>query len=343
MNDRKIGVALLSYGMSGEVFHGPLLDVHPQFEIKAVYHRSKKNVSHPHPVVYNLEDIFGDSSIELVIVNTPSPLHFEQAKSALLAGKHVVVEKPFTVKTSEADELIRIAKHQKKILTVFQNRRWDAEFLTLKKVIEEKRVGNIVEFEAHYDRFRNQVEYASWKEKGEEGTGVLYNLGSHMLDQVLVLFGKPDFVDARIGVQRPGGVSDDFYDIRLEYPGFLAIVKSSYLVKQQGPRYVLHGTEGSFVKSGLDPQEEDLKNKKIPGSPGWGMEPKQLFGMLNTLTFQGSIETIPGNYLLFYDQLFEAIRNGGKLPVKPEESRDVIKLIELCYESSKQKRAIRVD
>ena len=341
MNERKIGVALLSYGMSGEVFHGPLLEAHPQFEIKAVYHRSKKNVSHTHKTVYNLDDIFNDLSIEMVIVNTPSPLHFQHAKEALLAGKHVVVEKPFTVKTSEADDLIRIAKQEKRVLTVFQNRRWDAEFLTLKKVIDENRVGKIVEFEAHYDRFRNQVEHASWKEKGEQGTGVLYNLGSHMLDQVLVLFGKPDFVDARIGVRRPGGVSDDFYDIRLEYPGFLAIVKSSYLVKLQGPRYILHGTEGSFVKSGLDPQEDDLKSKKIPGSAGWGMEPKHLFGRIDTTSFQGTIETIPGNYLLFYDQLFQAIRNGGELPVKPEESRDVIRLIELCYESSKLKKAVR--
>lgn len=341
MIDRKIGVALLSYGMSGEVFHGPLIDAHPEFEIRAVYHRSKKAVSHSYPVVYDPEKIYGNNAIGLVIVNTPSPLHFQHAKDALLAGKHVVVEKPFTVKASEADELIRIANERKQILTVFQNRRWDAEFLTLKKVIDEKAVGTIVEFEAHYDRFRNQVEHQSWKEKGEEGTGVLYNLGSHMLDQVLFLFGKPDFVDARIGVQRPGGVSDDFYDIRLEYAGFLAIVKSSYLVKQQGPRYILHGTAGSFVKSGLDPQEEDLKNKKIPGSPGWGMEPKHLFGQLNTLSFEGTVETIPGNYLRFYDQLFDAIRNGGALPVKPEESRDVIRLIEACYESNRSKKAIR--
>jgi scyllo-inositol 2-dehydrogenase (NADP+) len=347
MDEKTIGVGLLSYGMSGEVFHGPLLQAHKHFDIKAVYHRRKNSGKHSFREVYDLNEIFNDKDIELIIVNTPSPLHYDHAKQALLAGKHVVVEKPFTVHATEADELIALAKQKNRILTVFQNRRWDSEFLTLKKIIDERSVGKIVEFEAHYDRYRNQVEHQSWKEIGQEGTGVLYNLGSHMLDQVLVLFGKPKYVDARVGVRRPGGVSDDFYDIRLEYDDFLVVVKSSYLVKSQGPRYILHGTEGSFIKSGLDPQEEDLKNKKTPGGPGWGMEPETLWGTLNTtangMTYNGPVETIPGNYLVFYDILFNAIRKGTPLPVMPEESGDVIHLIELCYESNRLKKAIRVN
>jgi predicted dehydrogenase len=299
MNERIIGVGLLSYGMSGEVFHGPLLEAHPYYEIRSVLHRSKsKSITHRYPVVYNINEILDDEKIALVVVNTPSPLHYEHTVQALNANKHVVVEKPFTVTSREADELIALARKKNKILTVFQNRRWDGEFLTLKKVIELRLVGKIVELEAHYDRFRNLVDHTSWKEKGQAGTGVLYNLGSHMLDQILVLFGLPGYVDARIGVQRPGGVSDDFYDIRMAYSDFYVIVKSSYLVKEPGPRYMLHGVDGSFIKSGLDPQEEDLKNKKIPGSTGWGMEPKSLWGKLNTLVngkeFNGPYESIPG-------------------------------------------------
>lgn len=346
MDKAVIGVGLLSYGMSGEVFHGPLLKAHSHFEVRGVYHRRRAQHPHSFKTVYDIHELYNDPSIELIIVNTPSPLHFIHAKEALLAGKHVVVEKPFTVTADEADGLIEIARSVKKVLTVFQNRRWDSEFLTLKKIIDEKSVGQIVEFEAHYDRFRNVVDQTSWKEVGQPGTGVVYNLGSHMLDQVLVLFGKPDFVDARIGVHRPGGVSDDYYDIRLEYRSHLVIVKTSYLVKIQGPRYILHGTEGSFVKSGLDPQEEDLKNGKIPGSTGWGMEPESLWGVLNTtangIMYNGPVSTIPGNYLKFYDQLYHAIRHGAPVPVIPEESRNVIRLIELCYESNRLKKAMPV-
>lgn len=346
MDKSVIGVGLLSYGMSGEVFHGPLLKAHPHFDVRGVFHRRKGVHPHSFKAIYDVAQLYDDPSIELVIVNTPSPLHFAHAKQALLAGKHVVVEKPFTVTTAEADELIEMAKDQNKVLTIFQNRRWDSEFLTLKKVLEENSVGKVVEFEAHYDRYRNVVEHSSWKEVGQAGTGVVYNLGSHMLDQVLVLFGKPNFVDARIGVRRPGGVSDDFYDIRLEYDSHLVIVKTSYLVKLQGPRYILHGTDGSFVKSGLDPQEEDLKNGKIPGSPGWGMEPESLWGILNTSAhgnaYNGPVRTIAGNYLEFYDQLYAAIRHGADVPVIAKESRNVIRLIELCYESSRLKKAMPV-
>jgi predicted dehydrogenase len=242
--------------------------------------------------------------------------------------------------------LIALAKSKKLVLTVFQNRRWDGDFLTVKKVVENKLVGKIVEFEAHYDRFRNYIEANTWKEEASRGTGILYNLGSHMIDQVVSLFGLPEYVDARSGIQRPGGKVDDYYDIRLTYPNMLAIVKSSYLVREQGPRYSLHGTDGSFMKYGLDPQEQALKEKKIPGSAGWGTEPKEWWGKLNTvsngLTFNGQIETLAGNYPAFYANVFEAIREGKKLLVDATESRNVIRIIEACFESNNTKKAVRL-
>jgi scyllo-inositol 2-dehydrogenase (NADP+) len=346
MTQKKIGTALLSYGMSGEVFHGPWLRAHAQYEVKAVLHRnSAKKITHDFPVVNSMDAILGDDSIELIIVNTPNDTHFPYTTAALKAGKHVVVEKPFTVTSTEADQLIELAKNQNKVLTVFQNRRWDGGFLTLKKILEEKMLGRVVELEMHYDRYRNYIEQGSWKEENRPGTGILYNLGSHMLDQVIVLFGLPQFVDARMGTQRTGGKIMDYYDIRLAYDKVNVIVKSSYLVREPGPMYKVYGTEGAFIKFGIDPQEQALKEKQTPGSPGWGSEPQGFWGKLNTtingLHMEGTIETLPGNYMAYYDNLYEAIRMNKPLAVKPEEAREVIRLIEASIESNKNKIAVR--
>ena len=349
MTSKPISTALLSYGMSGLVFHGPLLKVHPGFSLSTIVQRKSSIPPALFPkvkIVQQVDEVIQDPSIELVVVNTPNETHYEFSRKALEAGKHIIVEKPFTVTTKEADELIALAKSKKKVLTVFQSRRWDGDFLTVKKVIEGKLVGKLVEFEAHYDRFRNYIEPNTWKEERASGTGILYNLGSHMLDQILVLFGMPVEVDARVGVQRPSGQVDDFYDIRLQYNGFHAIIKSSYLVREQGPRYILHGTEGSFTKYGTDLQEQALKDGDVPGSPGWAVEPKEFWGKLNTtlggVHMEGNIETIPGNYPGFYKNVYEAIRENKPLEVKPEEARDVIKLIEACYESNRLHQAIKL-
>ena len=346
---KPITTAILSYGMSGHVFHAPLLEAHPGFSLTRIVQRSSTSASSRYPqakIVKSVDEVINDPSIELIIVNTPNETHFDFASRAMEAGKHVVVEKPFSVTTEEADKLIALGKKTGKLLSVFQNRRWDGDFMTVKKVVEAKLVGSIVEFELHYDRFRNYIEANTWKEESGPGTGILYNLGSHMLDQVLDLFGMPQEVDARMGIQRPGGKVDDYYDIRLQYKTFHAIVKSSYLVREEGPRYVLHGTAGSFVKYGLDPQEQALKEGKVPGSTSWGYEPKEWWGKINTslgnLHVEGIIETDLGNYLAYYDNIREVIRDGKDLIVKPEQSRDGIRLIELCAESNRQRKAVKV-
>ncbi|MGC1243634.1 MAG: Gfo/Idh/MocA family oxidoreductase [Chryseosolibacter sp.] len=344
---KKIKTALLSYGMSGEVFHGPLLEAHQGFEIVSIWQRNPaKPVRHPYRVVGDYREILNDTAVELVIVNTPNESHFAYATDALNAGKHVIVEKPFTVTVREAEQLIALAKTKNRLLTVFQNRRWDADFLTVRSVLEKKLLGKLVECEIHYDRFRNYIEANTWKEEAKPGTGILYNLGSHLLDQAHVLFGMPQYVDARMGIQRPGGSVDDFFDIRMEYEGFFVILKSSYLVREQGPRFILHGTEGSFLKSGIDPQEQDLKDKKKPGTKGWGSEPENTWGKLNTTVdgkhVEGSYETIPGNYLAFYENVYNALEGGQELMVKPEQARDVIRLIETCQQSNRSKCAVKI-
>ncbi len=347
LKDRPVKTALLAYGMSGEVFHGPLLSAHEGFEIASVFQRDPaKPPKHAFKTAFNIDEILTDKEIELVIVNTTNELHAEHAMAAIEAGKHVVVEKPFTVTTKEADALIRAAKRRRVLLTVFQNRRWDSGFLTLKKILNLKLLGSLVEVEMHYDRFRNVIDPESWKEKRRPGTGVLYNLGSHLLDQVNTLFGMPLYIDARIGIQRVGGQADDYYNILLEYKDFHVIVKSSYLVKEPGPGYTLHGTEGSFVKYGIDPQEELLKQGVVPNHGDWAKEGKEQWGKLNSIAngneYNGLYESVAGNYMIFYDQLFAALRDRKPLPVDPKDSRNVILLIEKAYESSKKKRAVKI-
>lgn len=335
--------------MSGAVFHAPLIASHPGFALTTVCERSSHHSQKKYPgvkVVLNAENVFTDPSIDLIIVNTPNSLHFSQAKRALEEGKHVVVEKPFTITSTEAQTLIDLAKKRGKILSVFQNRRWDGDFMTVRKLVSSKLLGKLVELEAHYDRFRNYVEANTWKEEAGPGSGILYNLGSHMIDQALVLFGKPSSITAEIGIQRPGGQIEDNYDIRLHYDGLRVILKSSYLVREMGPRYVLHGTDGSFVKYGLDPQEDALKAGSIPTGANWGAELPEYWGKLNTqvngLHVEGKIETIKGAYPDFYTNIYETIAEGKELAVKPEEALDVIRIIEAAIESSKQKKTIHL-
>jgi predicted dehydrogenase len=342
-----INVALASYGMSGEVFHAPLIAAHPHFQLKTVVERHREKSKEQYPevsVVKNYEALLNDAAIDLIVVNTPNPLHFEMCKQALEAGKHVIIEKPFTNTTAEAETLIRLAQEKNLILTVFQNRRWDSDFMTVQKVVNSGLLGDLVEFEAHYDRYRNYVEADTWKEENGPGAGILYNLGSHMIDQALVLFGLPKNITATLGVQRKGGHVNDYYHLILGYDAVQVILKSSYLVREHGPRYILHGNLGSFLKYGLDPQEDALKAGIVPGSKGWGEEPESQQGMINTaikgLHLTGEIATEAGNYLLFYDNVYKAIREQKPLAVKPEEARDVIRVIEGAIESNKMGKRI---
>jgi scyllo-inositol 2-dehydrogenase (NADP+) len=341
-----VKTAVLSYGMSGEIFHAPLIAALPGLELSAIVQRTSDRARERYPAVRILRDVgevFDDSSIDLVIINTPNETHFDFASSALRAGKHVVVEKPFTVTVEEGQNLIQLASQKKRMLSVFQNRRFDGDFLTVKKIVESGVLGKLVEYEAHYDRFRNQIDKTTWKEQSLPGNGILYNLGSHMLDQALVLFGMPQYVDARVGIQREGGSVDDFYDIRLEYDHHFAIIKSSYLVKETMPRYILHGSEGSFTKFGIDPQEEDLKAGKDVRSPEWGVEKESEWGRLNT-SQEGvrNVQTERGNYLLYYQSVEKAIRAGDEPAVTAEEALDVIRLIEACYESASSRKAVKL-
>lgn len=343
-----INTALCSYGMSGIVFHGPLLETHPGFKITKILERNKEESIGRHPgaeLLRSYEAILEDDDVELVVVNTPDHLHFEMAGKALKAGKHVVVEKPFTLNTENADELIALAKKHGVLLTVFQNRRWDGDFLTVKEIIRAGKLGRLVDFESHFDRYRTEIQ-ESWKDRST-GTGTLFNLGSHLVDQALQLFGMPEYLYCDSRMLRDGALTDDSYDLFLHYPDVKCLLRSSYLVSEPGPRFILHGTAGSFLKWGIDPQEEALKNGSIPGSPGWGAEEESHWGSINARIgdrfLKGKHTTIAGSYLEFYENLYEAIREGAPLAVDPQEARNVIRIIEAAYLSSKEKRVVKLE
>jgi predicted dehydrogenase len=347
--EHTIIVGIASFGMSGKIFHAPLLAHRNNFKIKRIVERTKNEAQKLYPDVIvsrSFEDLLHDNEIELIVVNTPDQTHFEYAKKSLEANKHVIVEKPLTLTVAEGEALIELARQKGKILTVFQNRRWDGDFLTVQHIVTEQILGRLVDYEAHFDRYRNYIQTDSWKEKSASGTGTLFNLGAHMIDQALVLFGMPTAVTAHFKVVRTGGEIDDWYDIRLHYINVNVNLKASLLVRELGPRYILHGTNGSFLKWGLDPQEEALKQGKNPNNSNWGKESKEWWGLLNiekdNRQFREKYETLPGNYSAFYDNIFESITCGTELAVKPEEALNVVRIIDAVKKSSAQQKTIMI-
>jgi predicted dehydrogenase len=267
------------------------------------------------------------------------------ARQALLADKNVVVDKPFTLTSAQAQELIDLARQQHKVISAFQNRRWDGDFQTVSQLMKQGCLGRLVEYESHFDRFRNYFSpERAWRETAGSGSGVLFDLGPHLIDQAQVLFGLPRMVAADIRSQRRAGTADDHFELILHYDDLKVTLKAGLLVREPGSRFALHGTEGSFVKYGVDPQEEALKRGRSPREPGWGVEPAEQWGTLNTqiggLHFQGKIETVPGCYSAYYENVGRAIRGEAELIVKPEEARNTIRIIELAVQSNAEKRTV---
>lgn len=342
-----INTAICSFGMSGRVFHAPFISVNPGFNFYAVWERSKNLAQKQYPNVKTyrtLEDILSDDLVELVIVNTPNYTHYEYAKKALKAGKHVIVEKPFTIIVEVGNELIALAKKENIKLSVFQNRRYDSDYKTIKKVVEAKLLGDLVEVEMHFDRYKKELSPKSHKETPGPGTGSLYDLGSHLIDQALQLFGMPKKIFADIQIMRPVSKVVDYFELLLYYEKMRVRLKSSYVVREPLPGYIFHGLKGSFIKPKTDVQEEMLQAGKVPGAKDWGTEPDSEKGLLHTEKNGKEIrEYIPseqGNYGEYYDGIYQSIRNNKPLPVTAEDGLKVIQIIEAAYESNETKRIV---
>lgn len=346
----EINTALCSYGMSGRVFHEPLLRTHSGFFVSRILSRSHTQFPGLDPSVRidsDYEEILNDPKVELVVVNLPDPLHKPYGLKALEAGKHVVMEKPFTLTVSEGEELIQKAREKNGVLAVFQNRRWDSDFLTVCDLVDQGALGEIKEFEAHFDRFRPIPPRNTWKEDKEMGTGVLYNLGSHLIDQALVLFGWPEAVWADIDRMRNPSAVTDYFMIELVYPNRKVWLHSSYLVAEPGPKFILHGTGGSFYKWGQDVQEAQLNQGITPDYEGYGIEPEEMAGNLFQIHDPGSSKTIipsrVGNYAAFYDQIYRAIREDQTEYVDAEQGLQVIRIIAAAKESQRTGRRIELN
>ncbi|MFC4075337.1 oxidoreductase [Salinithrix halophila] len=345
---KDIKVGIIGYGLSGKVFHAPIIGATEGLQVTKVVTSRREEVRRDWPQVSVTEepkDLIMDPDIDLVVIATPNTLHYPLAKEALQAGKHAVVEKPFTIHSEEGEELARIAEEKGLALSVYHNRRWDNDFLTIKSCMEQGHLGEVHTWKTHYHRYRPLVR-DRWRETAGEGAGTLFDLGSHLIDQALHLFGEPDTVWGDVLIQRDGAGAPDYFHLVLGYGDYRRVdLRSSSIVKGAGPRFEVHGSKGSFIKYGLDGQEEALKQGAKPGDAGWGEDDPCNYGQL-TLDRHGEtvIETVPtlrGCYEEYYRQIRDALTHGAPVPVTAGEATRVIRVIERAMESSRTGRALR--
>jgi predicted dehydrogenase len=343
-----IKTGLVGFGAAGKFMHAPFLKTLPQYyNVVTVLerHASESKGLFPGAHISRSMDELLAADIDLVIITTPNDTHLPYAKQALLAGKNVVLEKPFTINTTDAQQLVNLAKAENKILSVYHNRRYVADFLTIKEIISQNLLGDIHDFEAHYDRYRPEAKPNAWREEPLPGSGIWYDLGAHIIDQALYLFGLPKSITANIKNQRSHARVTDYFDARLDY-GYLSVtLKSGMLVREPGPRYAIHGNNGSFLKYGEDPQEAYLRAGFLPTDvPGWGEEKEEFYGLLHTQVngeiIKKKYTSLKGNYGYYYENLYNTIVNGAELREKPEHGFNTIRIVELGLESSENKCTI---
>ena len=339
-------VALVGYGFVGRIFHAPLIASVDGLQLRTVVSGHPDTVHADFPdvtVAPELRVALADAAVDLVVIATPNALHAPQAHAALDAGKHVVVDKPFTVTVDEAEGLIAHAERAGRILSVFHNRRYDSDFRTLRSLLSGGVLGDVTQFESHFDRFRLEVK-DRWRERPGPGTGLWYDLGPHLLDQALQLFGTPLGITADIAIQRAGGTTDDFFHAVLRYPRLRVILHASTLMAASDLRFSVHGTRGSFVKQGLDSQEDALKAGRKPGSAAWGLDARP--GTLTTVDGEQRVtRMVPGehgDYGRYYAAVRDAIRGTGPNPVPGVEALRVMRLLASGIESSALRREIAV-
>lgn len=344
----KINTGIIGFGLSGRVFHAPFIHTHPGFELSAIVERHQQNSRKIYPeisILRNHQELLDDEQIELVVVATPNKYHLPMAHECLLAGKDVIIEKPLTPSHEEADELIKIAKQEGRQIFVFQNRRWDADFLTIKKLISEGNLGEINYYEVHFDRYSPQLKTDSWRDENIPGGGILYDLGSHLIDQALVLFGMPDEIKAELKAERNDSPVDDYFRLEMFYPGKHIVLTAGMMVKEIGPRFTMHGSKASFVKHGIDPQEAMLKAGNMPNTNNWGQEDENNYGILIPLDNKQKEKIIiseKGNYMGFFDNVYNVLRKKALPSVLSEQARNTIFIIQKAFESSRTQKLIKL-
>ena len=344
-----VNTALLSFGMSGRLFHAPFIHLHPGFNLLGSWERSDKKITQAYPTTSSfdtMERILEDPTIDLVIVNTPTLTHYDFTKRALLHGKHVVVEKAFAGNAEEAMALRDLAQQEQRKLAVFQNRRWDSDFLAVKDILEQGVLGDIVEANLAYSRYDPDLSPKSHKEEPSSGSGILKDLGPHVIDQALVLFGNPNAVFADIGITRENSRVDDYFDILLSYGDKRVHVKGGYFYKQPLPEFTLFGNKGCFVKSRADVQEPQLDSGMTPDDHAYGVEPYGAEGRLYTgdvdETLMQKVPSPRGNYAEFYARVYESIVHDQPEPVRADDGVRIMQIIDAAQKSCREGKMIAI-
>src|SRR5271165_4856959 len=339
-----IDVGLVGFGFAGRTFHAPVIAAVEGLRLAAILQRHGSEAQQAYPdarLVRSLDELLAIDSIRLVVIATPNTTHFDLARQCLLAGRDVVIDKPFATTYAEAAELVDLANDKKRLLSVYQNRRWDGDFVTLQRLLADGKLGRVVLLESHFDRFRPQLKDNAWRERPEPGSGVLFDLGPHLIDQAMVLFGTPEAISADVRIERDGAAVDDAFDVVLHYPGMRALLRAGMLVSTPTPRYIIHGTKGGHLKFGLDPQEDALKRGEKPAGESWGHEAPDQWGTLHVA--QGNsfaaekLATLPGDYRRYYQNIRDAILGTAPLAVTPEQALSVMRALELALESSRRR------
>lgn len=327
-------VAIVGFGLSGRYLQAPFFLTNPNFRLKTIV-SNNQNPSAVYSSVQkatSLDAVLADDEIDLVSISSPNNTHFEYAQKCLLAGKHILVEKPFTATVEQAETLISLAKLQRKHVFVFQNRRFDSDFLTVKHIVDQQLLGELLSFEVHFNRFKPLLNPKKWKEIADPSNGILYDLGSHITDQVVGLFGGPLSISGETYTQREHSEVDDAFDVRLDYGRLKVTLKSSLLVREDTPRYILQGTKGSFVKYGIDIQEDQLKAGLMPTAANFGTESVENQGIINAeingLGIRGKVETKVGAWHLLFQNIYDVIVSGKKPLIKLSDVLEQIKILE---------------
>jgi predicted dehydrogenase len=338
---KPIVTALTAFGMSGQIFHAPFLQCHSGFDLAYMVERthSHSKAKYPHAtIIRDFNQLLEINEIELIIINTPNEYHYPMCKAALLAGKHAVVEKPFTIYSTDAQELIDLSKSIGKQIFVYHNKKLEGEFKTVQNLIQYNKLGDLEVFETHFDRYKPEIGPKKWKEEPVPGAGILYDLGPHLIDQILTLLGTPEKVHADIQIQRLNGKVPDFFKLTFHYSNHLAIAEASMLAKEPFLKYRIKGNKAEFLKYGNDPQEALLKDGALPDSPNWGREETSQWGTLNH--FNGKEEKIPtekGSYMEFYEMVYQCLVY-NKPNTSLSNAINTIKIIELALKSAEENK-----
>jgi scyllo-inositol 2-dehydrogenase (NADP+) len=340
-------VALCSYGMSGKVFHAPLIAAEPGIQLHSILQRNNESALNDYPqvsIVKSFDDILQNQDIDLVVVNTPNEFHYSMAKAVLEAGKHLVLEKPFVINLYEGKELITLADQQQKCLAVFQNKRLETDHLTVEKIIQSQQLGRIVEVEWHYDRYRNTVTHKRWKEDNLPGAGTWFDLGVHMVDSVLCLFGRPQAIQADMRSLRREDGATDYFNVYLHYADMRVLLRSNTFVSAKGATVSLHGDKGSFLKFGQDVQEQQMMKGVLPGHPQWAKHQDDNYGLLHLQTPQGvkaeRVESETGCYEDFYRNIVRHISDQEPLRFTAQQALLAVEVLLAAEESHKAQRTV---